>query len=231
MEIESTPPNGVPRPQARERVYAYVRDGLLRGDFRPGAFLEEEQVSAAVGVSRTPVREAFHRLAAERWIDLLPRRGALIRPVTAQELLDVYEARRVIETHAARQLCRDRRPVPAAARNLIAAMRGAEAEAIGVHVTLDHAFHRCLVGTLHNEVMVEMYDGLRARQQRVALSAFGADPSRLDIILGEHQSLLDAIDQRDGDEAERVLERHLRPVAEVMSRLDQRTTAVTASSG
>lgn len=222
-ELKMSPPltrgSEVDRPQARERVYAFVRDGLLRGDFRPGAFLEEEHVSAAVGVSRTPVREAFHRLAAERWIDLLPRRGALIRQVTAQELVDVYEVRRVVETHAARRLCQERRAVPAVARELLEAMREEPGPEIGAHVQLDQAFHRSLVGTLGNEVMIEMYDGLRARQQRVALSAFGADPSRLATILQEHAALLEALDAHNAAAAERVLERHLQPIADVLSRL------------
>ena len=207
------------RSPARDRVYAHVRDGILHRQIKGGAFLQEEQVSAAVGVSRTPVREAFHRLAAERWIDLLPRRGALVRQVTAQELVDVYEARRVIETHAAAGLCRERRPVPKRAWELLRAMQADPAPDIAAHVELDQAFHRCLVGTLDNEVMIEMYDGLRSRQQRVALSAFGADPRRLGTILAEHEALLTALATGDAAAAAAVLERHLRPLAEITERL------------
>ena len=60
----------------RERVYLYVREQILRGRFLGGCFIEEEEISSALGLSRTPVREAFHRLEAERFPDLLPRRGA-----------------------------------------------------------------------------------------------------------------------------------------------------------
>ena len=62
-------------PTARAKAYAYVLDHIIRGDFRGGDFIEEEWVSSAAGVSRTPVREAFHRLESERFIELLPRRG------------------------------------------------------------------------------------------------------------------------------------------------------------
>ncbi len=206
------------RRSARERVYAYVRDGILTRRIKPGAFLEEEQVSAAVGVSRTPVREAFHRLAAERYLDLLPRRGALVRQVTAQELLDVYEVRRVIETHAARRLCAEGKAVPARAWELLREMQAEPA--IDEHVELDQAFHRSLIETLANDVLTEMYDALRSRQQRVALSAFGAMPARIQAILAEHEALLEALTARDSALAERVLERHLRPLAEVMAQLD-----------
>lgn len=162
---------------ARDRAYAFVRDGILRRTIKAGAFLEEEQVSAAVGVSRTPVREAFHRLAAERWLELVPRRGAMVRQVTAQELVDVYEARRVIEGHAVRLLCAARQSVPAISHELLDAMCTDDASSSEQQVSLDQQFHRSIVATLGNNMLIEMYDGLRARQQQVALCAFSADPA------------------------------------------------------
>src|ERR1700744_3261363 len=98
---------------ARERVYVFVCEQILKGHFVGGSFIEEEQISSAINVSRTPVREAFHRLEAEKFIDLLPRRGALVRQVTASELTDVYEARRVIEGYSIARMGQERLPVPA----------------------------------------------------------------------------------------------------------------------
>ncbi len=204
---------------ARDRAYAFVRDGILGRRFEAGAFLEEEAVCQAVGLSRTPVREAFHRLAAEHWLQLVPRRGALVPSVTAQELVDVYEARRVLEGHAVRAICAGGRGAPGESRRLLAAMAEPGAEAIDQQVRLDQQFHRGLVATLSNAVLVGMYDGLRARQQLVALSAFGADPSRLQLILEEHGALLDALDAGDAPAAEAVLRAHLQPRAEIIARL------------
>ena len=204
---------------ARDRAYAFVRDGILRRTIKAGVFLEEEQVSAAVGVSRTPVREAFHRLAAERWLELVPRRGARVRQVTAQELVDVYEARRVIEGHAMRLLCVARQDVPVLSHTLLDAMCADGADTIEQHVSLDQQFHRSLVATLGNAVLIEMYDSLRARQQQVALCAFAADPGRLQTILGEHRALLDALTRFDVAEAEAILSVHLQPLAGILSRL------------
>jgi DNA-binding GntR family transcriptional regulator len=205
---------------ARDRAYAYIRDGILRRTIKAGVFLEEEQVSSAIGVSRTPVREAFHRLAAERWLDLVPRRGALVRQVTAQELVDVYEARRVIEGHAVRSLCSARLDVPALSYALLDEMHAEGAGAIETHVRLDQQFHRSLVATLGNVVLIEIYDSLRARQQLVALSAYAANPGRLQTILDEHRALLAALAVHDAKEAEAVLRAHLRPLAEVLARLE-----------
>ena len=204
---------------ARERVYSYVRDQILRGHAPGGSFLEEEQVSTAVGVSRTPVREAFHRLEAERFIDLLPRRGAMVRQVTVQELINVYETRVVIETHAARRLCQGRIPVPEEMAVLLAEMRRLPATDLLGHVELNGAFHRALVSAAGNEVLTELYDSLRSRQQRVAMTSVATEPGRRQTILDEHGELLDALGSHDAEAAAAVLARHLRPVFEVVSRL------------
>ena len=66
----------------------------------------------SVGVSRTPVREAFRQLAAERFIALL-RKGAQVTSVTARELKEVYQSRRLIEGHAIASICAAGTGVPA----------------------------------------------------------------------------------------------------------------------
>lgn len=206
-------------PSARERVYAHVREQILRGHATAGSFLEEMQVSTAVGVSRTPVREAFHRLAAERFIDLLPRRGALVRQVTARELVELYETRLVIEAHAARRLCEARAGVPDTMASLLAEMRRLGDADLAQHVELDRAFHRALVAGTGNEVLAEAYDGLGSRQQRVALAAVTAEPGRVRAILDEHDALARALAVGDAEAAASVLRAHLRPVPEIVSRL------------
>src|ERR1700736_3708122 len=108
---------------ARERVYAYICEQILTGYFRGGSFIEVEQISSVMNVSRTPVREAFHRLEVEKFIDLLPRRGALVRQVTASELTDVYESRRVIEGYSIARICQERLPVPAEMTTLLKRMQ------------------------------------------------------------------------------------------------------------
>lgn len=205
---------------ARERVYLYVREQILRGKFPGGSFIEEEQISALVGVSRTPVREAFHRLQAERFIDLLPRRGARVRQVTAQELVQLYETRRMIEGYAASRICLDGIAVPARMAELLAQMGEAGNGAdLFTHVELNRLFHRAMVAALGNDVLTELYDSLSSRQQLVAMTALGTDPARLDVIAAEHAELIEALQARDGARARDVLDRHLQPVFTIVSRL------------
>ncbi len=204
---------------ARERVYLYVREQILRGLFAGGSFIEEEQISSAMGVSRTPVREAFHRLEAERFIDLLPRRGALVRQVTAQELADLYETRRMIEGYAVARICRYELAIPDGMTTILDQI---DAVAGGDHFTrveLNRQFHFTMIAALGNEVLSEVYQSLGSRQQRVAMTALSVDPNRTTRIQTEHRALLAALYARDEAQARAILEQHLRPVMGVVSRL------------
>src|SRR3954464_4318377 len=108
--IESTPPS-TPQPppvlagsgSAASRVYAYVKERLLDGTFPGGALLSENELSQQLGLSRTPVRQAFVQLEAEGLLELYPKRGALVVPVAASEIEDVFEARLLVEEHCARR--------------------------------------------------------------------------------------------------------------------------------
>lgn len=205
---------------ARERVYEYVSREILLGNFAGGSFVEEEQISTAMNVSRTPVREAFHRLEAERFIDLLPRRGALVRQVTARELGDLYETRRLIEGYSIARICQSKLAIPIEMANLLKRMvKHRNLESHIEHVTLDQAFHRALVCAGGNEVLAEAYDSLRSKQLRVATAALALDPKRIGRILDEHRELLAALVDHDETSARQVLEKHLQPVADVLSRL------------
>jgi DNA-binding GntR family transcriptional regulator len=207
---------------ARERVYAWLRDGIISGELEGGRFLDEHWVSGVVGVSRTPVREAFHRLEAERFISLLPRKGAQVRTVTARELEEVYQSRRLIEGHAITAVCAARQGAPAEMPGLIEEMAraGQARDWFGVSGA-DRRFHRAIVNAAGNTVLTELYDTLRSRQQRVAVRALEARPERQPLIETEHRGLVAALDAHDAAEGLRILDRHLRPVSEVVSALDR----------
>src|SRR3954454_18930617 len=108
--IESTPPSS-PQPSpvlagsgpAAARVYAYVKERLLDGTVVGRALLSENVLSHQPALTRTPVPQAFVQLEAEGLLELYPKRGALVVPVAASEIEDVFEARLLVEEHCARR--------------------------------------------------------------------------------------------------------------------------------
>lgn len=84
-----------------EKIYHHLRTKLLAGEFPPGARLDYKKISVEMGVSTTPVREAMGKLASEGLVDLVPRAGAIVRKLGAQEAVQLYGVREAIETYAA----------------------------------------------------------------------------------------------------------------------------------
>jgi DNA-binding GntR family transcriptional regulator len=91
---------------ARAAAYEAVQRGIASGQYPPGSWLREEDVAAAAGVSRTPVREALHRLQAEGVVQILHNRGAMVIGWTAQDLDDMYDVRVMLEGYAVRRAAR-----------------------------------------------------------------------------------------------------------------------------
>lgn len=98
------------QPPAADRVYSHIKQGVLDRHYQGGTLLTEGELAEAVGVSRTPVREALLKLEVEGLIKLYPKKGALVLAVSAQEIADVVETRLLVEEFTARKA------VPASAR-------------------------------------------------------------------------------------------------------------------
>lgn len=205
---------------APERVYQWLRQQILTAQVPEGAFLDEVWVAESVGTSRTPVREAFHRLNAERFIDLLPRKGAQVRVVSARELEEVNATRHLIESHAAMSICAAGQGAPPVMYTLLDEMKQAEREQDWVQsVELNSDFHRAIVFAHGNAVLTELYDGLRSRQLRVALRALRSKTERVALIDAQHLGIVEALAANDGSAANRLITEHLRVAPEVAAAL------------
>ena len=87
----------------RDVIYQRIRKAILRGDFRPGERLIEEQLSRDLGTSRTPVREALRKLEVEKMVVHHPHKGVVITDVPANEMEDLYEIRAHVESIIAKR--------------------------------------------------------------------------------------------------------------------------------
>ncbi|AVV47379.1 GntR family transcriptional regulator [Streptomyces sp. ID05-04B] len=203
-------PAPVKQPPAADRVYAHVKQGVLNRRYQGGALLTEGELAEAVGVSRTPVREALLRLEVEGLIKLYPKKGALVLPVSAQEIADVVETRLLVEEHAARKAV----PAPAGLIERLEELleRQREQTATGdlaAAATTDRCFHAEIVRSGGNEILSRLYDQLRDRQLRMGVAVLHSHPDRIAKSLAEHEELLRALRSGDADAAVRIVRRHI----------------------
>jgi DNA-binding GntR family transcriptional regulator len=198
---------------AAARVYAHVKERLLDGSFPGGALLSENELSQQLGFSRTPVRQAFVQLEAEGLLELYPKRGALVVPVAASEIEDVFEARLLVEEHCARRAAG---AGPALAAELAAAI-AAQEQAVAADpadtsgfVLADRRFHRAIVHAAGNAILTRLYDALRDRQQRIAAVALARNPADAERFIAEHRGIAEALGRADATAARERVSAHLR---------------------
>ena len=198
-------------PSASDRAYAWTRERILDGTFATGEMITEGDISALVGVSRTPVREAFLRLASEGVLELFPKRGAFVVPVTPAEMRNVIEARLLIEQWAASVLASqpDRESTVAILEDFIAEMNAVRisAEPLRYHEA-DRKFHESIVTATENTHLSSFYRSLRDRQLRIS-SSLGSLRGRAESIHAEHQHIADAIRNGDGEQASALVREHI----------------------
>jgi DNA-binding GntR family transcriptional regulator len=198
------------QPPAAERVYAHVKQAVLERRYEGGTLLTEGDLAEAVGVSRTPVREGLLRLEAEGLIKLYPKKGALVLPVSAQEIADVVETRLLVEEHAIRKV------VPASPqflRRLEDLLAEHEEHArtgdLAAAAVTDRCFHAEIVRAAGNAILSHLYDQLRDRQLRMGVQVMHADPGRVAKNIAEHAELLAALRSGDADAAAAMVHRHV----------------------
>ena len=202
-------------PTARDRAYDGIRAGLLQGTFPPGSFIEEALACEVTGVSRTPVREALNRLAAEGFLDLHPRRGAVVKPLTGTELRDLHEVRLMVESHVVRRICREARPVPALLSDLCDQHEAVSADNLLACVDLNRRFHQAIVAAAGNTVLVQVFDNLQANLMRMSMLSLQSGLGKTARIEAEHRDLITALQTHDEAAALALLDRHLQPLPQL----------------
>ncbi|MFC4564212.1 GntR family transcriptional regulator [Nocardiopsis mangrovi] len=194
----------------RDRAYAYLKETYLADPECQGRFINEQEIADRIGVSRTPIREALFQLSAEDLVQLIPKRGAYVAPLTGREIRELMELRGMVERHAAGRVL-DTGAAP------LEAMRAALAEQYalrsGEHgrefIDWDQRFHFALVEAAGNEMLAKLYGGLRARQVRAGVVALFSTPDRHEAVLREHEEIVGALADDDADAAHRAITAHL----------------------
>ncbi|MGV9644761.1 GntR family transcriptional regulator [Streptomyces sp. NPDC003333] len=208
--MPTAPPAPVKQPPAADRVYSHVKQGVLERRYEGGTLLTEGELAEAVGVSRTPVREALLRLEAEGLLKLYPKKGALVLPVSAQEIKDVVETRMLVEEHAARKAV----PAPPGLLERLEELldRQKAQAAVGdfaAAAVTDRCFHAEIVRSGGNEILSRLYDQLRDRQLRMGAAVMHSHPDRIAKTLSEHEEILTALRSGDPQAAVALVHRHI----------------------
>lgn len=194
-------------------VYDEIRNAIISGQIVPGQMLSENSLATEYGTSRTPVREALHRLEIEELVERLPR-GVRVRETSPEEIIDIYDVRITLEGAAARAAAEratelDRRRLRAAQdAMLVAGNRPSD------RANANRLFHEAIWTASHSPTLVDLLHRLNVHLIRYPTTTLEGD-DRWDAVLDEHEQLLTAIESRDPLLAHEIAESHMTAAREV----------------
>ncbi|ORJ61473.1 GntR family transcriptional regulator [Mycobacterium simiae] len=199
---------------AKDRALEYVKNQVLTGAFPGGELISEGDIASALGMSRTPVREAFLRMEAEGLLRLYPQRGALVVPVSPDEVRAVIEARLLLEQHAAKKVVGRGPAVCAALFERLTGELQRQRTATTTNdwrefLDADRAFHALTLEESGNGILSNFYSTLRDRQMRMTGESALRDPNRVSTILQEHFAIAEAVRDADLPRALQAVQAHL----------------------
>ena len=196
------------RKSAQDVNYRWLRHRIDALPRESGMFVTEGEVSSATGTSRTPVREALQRLEAEGFLEIVPKKGAFVPPISDSEVDAVMQARAIVEEWCVRQASTASASLLAELEELLEAQRQLIGNAVSF-IQCDREFHRSIVSAAGNQVLADFYESLRERQLRMGLQAIADSSERLKLVLAEHAAIVEGIRSASPDMAARALLAHL----------------------
>ena len=199
-----------------DQVYEVLRERIASGEIERGSRLHQEDLANEFGVSRTPVREALRRLAAEGLVDLFANRGARVATSTDEQLRSSYETRLVVEPGAARIAAGLGLAEPMTLMRAAIADEERAGRSPAKHFKANRAFHLALVKATGNPQLVQFMEHVWIGRIGATLYEDRLDPGGLLADHDAHASIADAIEAGDGRRAEELTRGHLERAMELL---------------
>lgn len=208
--VSSSDPSVVVGPTLVDRAYHAIRDRILDNDWPPGHRALEQELALLLGMSRTPVREALIRLQNEGLVEVVPRHGMRVLPVSPADMRDIYQVLTSLEATAA-ELAAARTPGPdalapldKASRDMKAALR---ADDLRAWAQADERFHRTLIELSGNRLLVTLVENVWDRAHRARMFTLNLRPKPVQSTR-EHAAVVRAIAAGDVAQARELHRAH-----------------------
>jgi len=200
----------VERLTLREKVVAYLQNEIFHHKLKPGEKITEVGLSKRLGISRTPIREAFYQLEAEGLLVVEPRKGVSVAEIKPGGINNYYEIRKVLEGYAARCAApsvsgREIMQLKRFNRRYLRLVQSGRSSGMGI-VLAHNKFHEHIVKLGNNPRMLEIYTDLGQRCLRFRFMATAI--IAIDDIRRDHDEIIAALEKGDGPGAEEAVHKN-----------------------
>jgi DNA-binding GntR family transcriptional regulator len=194
-----------------EQIANRLRDMIIQNQMSPGDRIREREICKELQVSRTPLREALHKLASECLIDLIPNCGAVISSPSGEEIADMLQVLGVLEAFAGERACElitqeEISEIKALHYEMLAAFsRGDRLQ----YFKLNQRIHLALVKAARSETLLVLHSRLNARLYRIRYQS-NLKNEQWGGAVEEHDTIMAALEERDAYKLSHILRQHLR---------------------
>ena len=192
-----------------EQVAERLRELIFSRQLEPGAWVDELQLAAQLGISRTPLREALKVLAVEGLVTMKPRRGAYVTEMSLQDVQDVYRLLGLLESDAAAEVAERHDPLALQELAQIHAVLAGQVEQREAFFATNERFHLRLLELAGNRWRMQLVQDLRKVMKLNRHHSLLKD-GRLQASLDEHEQLMQALDSGQGEQARQAMTLHFR---------------------
>ncbi|MGR3659947.1 MAG: GntR family transcriptional regulator [Paracoccaceae bacterium] len=231
---QSTVATAIPslsRQRLADQIADILREQMLTGLLQPGHAIHERETSAALGVSRTPLREAILILEAEGLVDTAPARSPVVANPSVEELTNLLLVQAALEALAGEQACANATDAEIRAiRDLHEQILISDSSADTVsHFKTDMMLHEAIVQSTKNQPLIKTHKQYNSRLWRARYVSSSLRLGRASS-MKDHRLMVEALERRDGTETARVMRSHLESAIENIIKTGQGNPGKTEES-
>lgn len=194
----------------KEQAYQEIKHKIVALELKPGEVINEAELKRELGLGRTPIREALQRLALEKLVVIVPRRGMFVTEIGLEDLQRLFEVRVELEGLAARLAARRGREEHWRRMEKVLSQLDKNVEDTDneILITIDGKCHDIMYEAADNAFLQDILSTMYALSLRLWYYSLGRIGGMYGAVR-EHQRILEALQARDGDRAARLLEEHI----------------------
>ena len=194
----------------RDVVFNNLRDAILKGDLKPGERLLENQLADKLGVSRTPVREALRMLEQENLVLLIPRKGAQVLEISADDIKNIMEIRSSLEVLAMKYACKNMSEEKIAElkkynTQFVEAFENDDYQAVA---DADVNFHNIIIEAAKNDMLCVLINNIRTRAYRFRMAYLEVYETK-EAVVEHHRKIVEAIENHWEEKGVQIMAEHI----------------------
>jgi len=193
-----------------QKVYRVLKTEIVKGFLEPGTKLFEDKIATQIGVSRTPVREAIQKLAAEGLIKIAPNQTIIVTEISIEDIKEVLQIRGVLEGLAARVAAKKITRHEIDELEAIVSQMGlyVSKEDLTSYCKVDDEFHNLILNVCGNKLIINIRDNLGNFIYRYRIRSLSI-PGRLKHSLEEHRNIMESLKKHNSEDADRLSQIHM----------------------